>query len=146
MKTQLTYSEITEYMHIHVGRDVALSYVSEQSIRVVTELEYRLPLLGRKTLNVDANVTLKKIVGTDLYLSYSFPNHAMESAVNVAYNLFSTTLSRKLPMVEKLDGNNLIVHLSEVRQLSKALDVIEIDDVQFSPSEVLVNIKLKALM
>lgn len=144
MKTELTFLEIVEYLHTHVGRDVTLTYVSEQSIRVVTELEYRLPLLGRrKTLNVDAYVALEKIVGTDLYLFYSFPNHTIESAVSVAYNLFSSTLSRKLPMVEKLDGNNLIVHLSEVRQLSKALDVIEIDEVQFSPCGVLVNIKLK---
>ena len=144
MKTELTFLEIVEYLHTHVGRDVTLTYVSEQSIRVVTELEYRLPLLGRrKTLNVDAYVALEKIVGTDLYLFYSFPNHTIESAVSVAYNLFSSTLSRKLPMVEKLDGNNLIVHLSEVRQLSKALDVIEIDEVQFSPCGILVNIKLK---
>ena len=144
MKTELTFLEMVEYLHTHVGRDVTLTYVSEQSIRVVTELEYRLPLLGRrKTLNVDAYVALEKIVGTDLYLFYSFPNHTIESAVSVAYNLFSSTLSRKLPMVEKLDGNNLIVHLSEVRQLSKALDVIEIDEVQFSPCGVLVNIKLK---
>ena len=144
MKTELTFLEMVEYLHTHVGRDVTLTYVSEQSIRVVTELEYRLPLLGRrKTLNVDAYVALEKIVGTDLYLFYSFPNHTIESAVSVAYNLFSSTLSRKLPMVEKLDGNNLIVHLSEVRQLSKALDVIEIDEVQFSPCGVLVNINLK---
>lgn len=139
MKIEISYSEIEQYLKKYQGYEVMLSHVSGQTLRVKTKVEYR--LLFKHSLDVDANVTLNKIVGADLYLSYSFLSQKMEKTANTAFRFFGSTISRKLPMVEKRDGNNLIVHLFRINKLSAVLRMVELQDVQFNPDSITLYIK-----
>lgn len=141
MNIELTYTEIMEYLRRHVGREVELSYVSEKTVRVVTEVEYR--LLRRHTIDVDINLTLDRVVGTDLFLFYVFPSTKMDTIVRGALPLLRSKISEKLPMVEMLDGNNLVVQLNKISKLKEALKKIELKYIYFNKNNISLTLKLK---
>ena len=141
MNIELTYTEIMEYLRRHVGRDVELSYVSEKTVRVVTEVEYR--LLLRHTIDVDVNLSLDGIVGTDLLLSYGFPSSSMDTLLRGVLPLLRSKISEKLPMIDMLNGNSIVVHLNKVSQLRDALKKIEINDIYFNTNNILLTLKIK---
>lgn len=141
MIIELTYTEIMEYLRKHVGREVELSYVSEKTVRVVTEVEYR--LLRRHTLDVDVNISLDGIDGTDLFLSYMFLSSSMDTLVRGSLPLLRSKISEKLPMIEMLNGNNMVVHLNKVSQLRDALKRIKLIDINLKASSITIKTKLK---
>ena len=141
MKIELTYTELMEYLRKHVGREVELSYVSEKTVRVVTEVEYR--LLRRHTLDVDVNISLDGIDGTDLFLSYMFLSSSMDTLVRGSLPLLRSKISEKLPMIEMLNGNNMVVQLNKVSQLRDALNIIEIKDIYLNANNISLTLKLK---
>ena len=141
MIIELTYTEIMEYLRKHVGREVELSYVSEKTVRVVTEVEYR--LLRRHTLDVDVNISLDGIDDTDLFLSYMFLSSSMDTLVRGSLPLLRSKISEKLPMIEMLNGNNMVVHLNKVSQLRDALKRIKLIDINLKASSITIKTKLK---
>ena len=141
MIIELTYTEIMEYLRKHVGREVELSYVSEKTVRVVTEVEYR--LLHRHTLDVDVNISLDGIDGTDLFLSYMFLSSVMDTLVRGSLPLLRSKISEKVPMIEMLNGNNMVVHLNKVSQLRDALKRIKLIDINLKASSITIKTKLK---
>lgn len=141
MKIELTYTEIMEYLRRHVGREVELSYVSEKTVRVVTEVEYR--LLRKHMLDVDVYLSLDEIDGTGLFLSYVFPSSSMDTIVRGTLPLLRSKISEKLPMIDMLNGNNVVVHLNKISQLRDALKNVEIKDIYFKTNNILLTLKLK---
>lgn len=137
----MTYTEIMEYLQRHLGRLVELSYVSGKTVRVETEVEYR--LLRNHSLDVDVNLSLDRVDGTDLFLSYAFHSATMDTVVRGALPLFRSKISDKLPMIDMTNGNNLIVHQSKVNPLRNALKKIEIHDFSFNSSNIIITLKLK---
>ena len=81
---------------------------------MTTEIEYK--LLRWHTIDVVINVSLDKIDGTDLFLSYNYPSSKMDYIAKGTLPLLRSRISEKLPMIEMLDGNNFVVHLNSVSQ------------------------------
>ena len=132
MKVELAYYEITEYLRIHNNQELGFSYVSPSTINVQTDVKVTFV----KT-HIDANITLEKIVGNDLYLSYSIP-----PVLNWVVNHVRSLLRIKYPMID-VDEDNLVVHLDKISQLQKVLQTIELQDVAFSQENVNLCINLK---
>lgn len=85
----------------------------------------------------DANITLEKIVGNDLYLSYSIP-----PVLNWVVNHVRSLLRIKYRMID-VDEGNLVVHLDKISQLQKVMQTIELQSVDFSQDNVNLGINLK---
>ena len=132
MKVELAYHDITEYLRIHNNQELGLTYVSPSTINVQTDVKVKIV----KT-HIDANITLEKIVGNDLYLSYSIP-----PVLNWVVNHVRSLLRIKYPMID-VDEGNLVVHLDKISQLQKLLQTIELQDVAFSQENVNLCINLK---
>ena len=132
MKVELAYYEITEYLRLHNNQELVLTYVSPSTINVQTDVKVTFV----KT-HFDANITLEKIVGNDLYLSYSIP-----PVLNWVVNRVRSLLRIKYPMIDVGEGN-LVVHLDKISQLQKVLQTIELQNVEFSQDKVNLCINLK---
>lgn len=141
MRLELTYSEIEKYLKKHQGYVVDLSHVDSRTIRVKTIVEWR--VIIRHTIDVDVNVALDKIVGNDMYLSYSFHNQKLEMAAKNAFHFGGSIISRKFPMIEKKDGNNLIVHLNKINKLCDVLMKVNLTDVGFNQSSAIITIGIQ---
>lgn len=132
MKVELAYYEITEYLRIHNNQELGLTYVSPSTINVQTDVK-----ISFVKTHFDVNITLEKIVGNDLYLSYSIP-----PVLNWVVNRVRSLLRIKYPMIDVGEGN-LVVHLDKISQLQKVLQTIELQSVAFSQDNVNLCINLK---
>jgi len=141
MKIELTYSEIEKYLKKHQGYVVDLLYVDSRTVRVKTPVEWR--VIIRHTLDVDVSVALDKIVGNDLHLSYSFYDHKLEFAAKNAFRFGGSMINRKFPMIEKKDGNNLIVHLNKINELRDVLNKVKLTDIGFNQSCIIAIIEIQ---
>lgn len=121
MKVDLTYYEITDYLRIHNNLELELAYVSPSTINVQTDVQKYL----FKT-HIDVDITLEKILETDLYLSYSLP-----FALKWIANKLLPHLHNKYPMID-VDNKMLVVHLNKIEQLKTALQMVELQDIVFS--------------
>ena len=65
MKLSITYAELQDYVARHYHKNVNLGYVNESTVSVSVPIK----VLGF-TKSVSINITVKKIEGTDLFLSY----------------------------------------------------------------------------
>ena len=65
MKLSITYAELQEYVASHYHKNVNLGYVNESTVSVSVPIK----VLGF-TKSVSINITVKKIDGTDMFLSY----------------------------------------------------------------------------
>lgn len=66
MKLAISYAELQDYVSCHFHKTVNLGYVDGATISVSVPIK----VLGF-TKSVSINITVKKIEGTDLFLSYS---------------------------------------------------------------------------
>ena len=132
MKVELAYYEITEYLRLHNNQELVLTYVSPSTVNVQTHVKVTFV----KT-HFDANITLEKIVGNDLYLSYS-----ISPALNWVVKHALPILRIKNRMID-VDEGNLVFHLDKISQLQKVLQTIELQSVAFSQDNVNLCINLK---
>ena len=65
MKLSITYAELQDYVASHFHKTVNLGYVDGATVSVSIPIK----VLGF-TKSVSINITVKKIEGTDLFLSY----------------------------------------------------------------------------
>ena len=65
MKLSITYAELQEYVASHYHKNVNLGYVNESTVSVSVPIK----VLGF-TKQISINLIVKKIEGTDLFLSY----------------------------------------------------------------------------
>lgn len=131
MKVELAYYEISEYLRIHNNLELGLTYVSPSTINVQTDVK-----VSFVKKHVGANITLEKIVGNDLYLSYS-----ISPVLNWVVKHSLPKLRKKYPMID-VDEGNIIIHLDKISQLQKVMQTIELQNVVFSQDEVMLEIKL----
>ena len=66
MKLSITYAELQDYVASHFHKTVNLGYVDGATVSVSIPIK----VLGF-TKSVSINITVKKIEGTNLFLSYS---------------------------------------------------------------------------
>lgn len=137
MKVELAYYEIIEYLRLHNNQELGLTYVSPSTINVQTDVKVKIVKEHYVKTHIDANITLEKIVGNDLYLSYSISptlNRVVIHALPI--------LRIKYRMID-VDEGNLVVRLDKISQLQKVLQTIELQSVAFSQDNVNLCINLK---
>ena len=134
MKLQIDYQELESIIREKTQQSVTFKYVDDKTVVLSKEIKV---LLVRK--RVDVNLTVLRMQGTDLTLSY----HAglgLELLAKGMMTFFKDMLGN---IVEDKGANVLLVHLNNVEKLQKPLSVVDISDVHFNPQAVDVGFSLK---
>ena len=140
MNIILDYQEIQSLVRQKTGREIALSAINERTVKAEAKVSVEVPFLGEIEKSIGVNVSVEKIEGNDVHLKYD-GGMGTDMIIGGLLSFLSSTLAMKV--VEKTQGNGIVVHLDEVEEARKVLDLVELTGIAFNDNAVDVEGKLK---
>lgn len=140
MQAIIDFSEIHSLVKSKTGREVVLSAISERTVKAEAKMSVKVPFIGEIEKTIVVEVTMERIDGQDVYLRYD-SGMGTDMIIGGVLTFLSSTPAKK--MVEKMQGNGIVVHLNEIEEVRKVLDVVELTDITFQNESVIVEGKLR---
>ena len=140
MQATIEYSEIQSLVKSKTGREIGLSAIDERTVKAEAKVSVKVPFLGKIEKSVGVNVSVEKIEGNDVHLEYE-GGMGTDMIIGGLLSFLSSTPAMKV--VEKTQGNGIVVHLDEVEEARKVLDLVELTGIAFNDNAVDVEGKLK---
>ena len=140
MKATIEYSEIQSLVKSKTGREIALSAINERTVKAEAKVSVKVPFLGEIEKSIGVDVSVEKIEGNDVHLQY---NGGMGTDMIIGGLLTFLSSSPALKLMGKTQGNGIVVHLDEVEEARKVLDLVELTGIAFNDNAVDIEGKLK---
>lgn len=140
MQVKFEYSEIQSLVKSKTGREIGLSAIDEQTVKAEAKVSVKVPFLGEIDKSIGVNVSVEKIESNDIWLKYD-GGMGTDMIIGGLLSFLSSTAAMK--MVEKTQGNGIVVHLYEVEEARKALDVVELTNIVFQEKGVTVEGRIR---
>ena len=136
MQATIEYSEIQSLVKSKTGREIGLSAIDERTVKAEAKVNVKVPFLGKIEKSVGVNVSVEKIEGNDVHLKYD-GGIGTDMIIGGLLSFLSSTPAMKV--VEKTQGNGIVVHLDEVEEARKVLDLVELTGIMFLENGVTVE-------
>ena len=136
MKLTITYSELQDYVASHFHKTVNLGFVDEATVSVSVPIK----VFGF-TKSVSINIIVKKVVGTDLFLSYD-GKMGIDLLVSPAISYAKKLVPEKAEWVEQMSGNIVKLRLGDIDKLQKVFEKVERKAIRFTPEHIEVDVAL----
>ena len=136
MKLSITYAELQDYVASHFHKTVNLGYVEGATVSVSIPIK----VLGF-TKSVSINITVKKIEGTDLFLSYG-GKMGIDMLVSPAISYAKKLVPQKAGWVEQMPGNILKLRLGDIDQMKKVFEKLKLNNIFFEQGNIVVDASL----
>ena len=136
MQATIEYSEIQSLVKSKTGREIGLSAIDERTVKAEAKVNVKVPFLGKIEKSVGVNVSVEKIEGNDVHLKYE-GGMGTDIIIGGLLSFLSSTPAMK--MVEKTPENGIVVHLDEVEEARKVLDLVELIGIMFQETGVTVE-------
>ena len=140
MKATIEYSEIQSFVKVKTGREIGLSAIDDRTVKAEAKVSVKVPFLGEIEKSIGVRVSVEKIEGNDVHLKYE---GSMGTDMIIGGLLTFLSSSPAMKMVEKTQGNGIVVHLYEVEEARKALDVVELTNIVFQEKGVTVEGRIR---
>lgn len=141
MQVKIEYNELQSLVRARTGREIVLSAVDGQTVKVEAKVEVKVPLLGKIEKNIGMNVSVEQIEGNDVRLKY---DGGMGTDMLVGALLtFLASDPEAAKMMEKTPGNGIVVHLDEIKEARKVLDMVELTNIVFQEKGVIVEGRIR---
>lgn len=134
MQFRITYEEIQDFLYRQSSKRLQLTYSGTHTVRVGAEVNVLF-----KTTSVGIDVTVERIEGTDLLLSYS-GGMGIEMMLKMAIAKMKDRPG--MDMLELLDNSQLMLHLGRSPQLAQIFERIVLRDICFDEQMVIVDFTL----
>ena len=141
MQVKIEYNELQSLVRARTGREIVLSAVDGQTVKVEAKVEVKVPLLGKMEKNIGMNVSVEQIEGNDVRLKYD-GGIGTDMLVG-ALLTFLASDPEAAKMMEKTPGNGIVVHLDEIKEARKVLEVVELTDIVVQDNAVDIEGELK---
>ena len=136
MQATIEYSEIQSLVKSKTGREIGLSAIDERTVKAEAKVSVKVPFLGEIEKSIEVNVSVDKIEGNDVHLKYE-GGMGTDIIIGGLLSFLSSTPAMK--MVEKTPENGIVVHLDEVEEARKVLDLVELIGIMFQETGVTVE-------
>ena len=140
MQVKFEYSEIQSFIKAKTGREIVLSAIDEQTVKAEAKVSVKVPFLGEIEKSIGVNVSVEKIEGNDVHLKY---DGGMGTDMIIGGLLTFLSSSPAMKMVEKTQGNGIVVHLNEIKEAQKVLEIIELTDIVFQDNAMNVEGRIR---
>ena len=141
MQVKIEFYELQSLVRQKTGREIVLSAVDGQTVKVEAKVEVKVPLLGKIEKNIGMNVSVEQIEGNDVRLKY---DGGMGTDMLVCALLtFLASDPEAAKMMEKTPGNGIVVHLDEIKEARKVLDMVELTNIVFQEKGVIVEGRIR---
>ena len=136
MRLSVTYAELQEYVASHYHKNVNLGYVNESTVSVSVPIK----VLGF-TNQISINLIVKKIEGTDIFLSYE-GKMGIEMLVTPAVSFAKKLVPEKSDWIEVLADNVIRLRLGDIDKLQKVFEKVELKSICFEQEKASICIGL----
>ena len=136
MKIAITYAELQNYVASHFHKTVNLGYVDGATVSVSIPIK----VLGF-TKSVSINLIVKKIEGTDLFLSYG-GKMGIDMLVSPAISYAKKLVPQKAGWVEQMPGNIMKLRLGDIDQMKKVFEKLKLNNIFFEQGNIVVDASL----
>ena len=136
MKISITYAELQDYVASHFHKTVNFGYVDETTVSVSVPIK----VLGF-TKSISINLIVKKIGGTDLFLSYG-GKMGIDMLVSPAISYAKKLVPQKAGWVEQMPGNILKLRLGDIDQMKKVFEKLKLNNIFFEQGNIVVDASL----
>ena len=136
MQATIEYSEIQSLVKSKTGREIGLSAIDERTVKAEAKVSVKVPFLGEIEKSIGVNVSVEKIEGNDVHLKY---DGGMGTDMIIGGLLTFLSSSPALKLMLKTQGNGIVVHLDEVEEARKVLDLVELTGIVFQENGVTVE-------
>ena len=136
MKLTITYTELQDYVASHFHKTVNLGYVDGATVSVSIPIK----VLGF-TKSVSINLIVKKIEGTDLFLSYD-GKMGIDMLVSPAISYVKKLVPEKAGWVEQMPGNIVKLRLGDIDQMKKVFEKLKLNNIFFEQGNIVVDASL----
>ena len=140
MKAIIAFSELQSLVKSKTGREIGLSAIDERTVKAEAKVSVKVPFLGEIEKSIGVNVSVEKIEGNDVHLQYE-GGMGMDMIIGGLLTFLSSSPALKLML--KTQGNGIVVHLDEVEEARKVLDLVELTGIAFNDNAVDIEGKLK---
>ena len=140
MDITIRFQEIQSLVKSKTGREIGLSAIDERTVKVEAKVSVKVPFLGEIEKSIGVNVSVEKIEGNDVHLQY---DGGMGTDMIIGGLLTFLSSSPALKLMLKTQGNGIVVHLDEVEEARKVLDLVELTGIAFNDNAVDIEGKLK---
>ena len=134
MKISITYAELQDYVASQFHKTVNFGYVDETTVSVSVPIK----VLGF-TKSISINLIVKKIEGTDLFLSYD-GKMGIDLLVSPAISYAKKLVPEKAGWVEQMPGNVVKLRLGDKAQ--KVFEKVELNNILFEQENIVVEATL----
>ena len=141
MQVKFEYSEIQSLIKAKTGREIRLSAIDEQTVKAEAKVNVKVPFLGKIEKCIGVNVSVEKIEGNDIWLKYD-GGLGKDMIIGGLLKLLSSTPAMK--MVEKTQGNGIVVHLYEVEKAREVLNYVELKSFQCCDNGIVLEGQFKS--
>ena len=136
MKIAITYAELQEYVASHFKKTVNLGYVDGATVSVSVPIK----VLGF-TKSISINLIVKKIAGTDLFLSYD-GKMGIDMLVSPVISYAKKLVPEKAGWVEQMPGNIVKLRLGDIDKAQKVFEKVELNNILFEQENIVVEATL----
>lgn len=140
MQVKFEYSEIQSLIKSKTGREIGLSAIDERTVKAEAKVSVKVPFLGEIEKSIGVNVSVEKIEGNDIWLKYD-GGMGTDMIIGGVLSFLSSTPAMK--MVEKTQGNGIVMHLNEIKEARKVLEMVELTNIVFQESGITVEGKFR---
>ena len=140
MNAIIYYHEIQSLVKSKTGREIGLSAIDDRTVKAEAKVSVKVPFLGEIEKSIGVNVSVEKIEGNDVHLKY---DGGMGTDMIVGGLLSFLSSSPAMKVVEKTPGNGIVVHLNEVEEARKVLDIVKLSNIVFQENGVAVEGKIR---
>lgn len=140
MKAIITFSEIQSLVKSKTGREIGLSAIDERIVKAEAKVSVKVPFLGEIEKSIEVNVSVDKIEGNDVHLKYE-GGMGTDMIIGGVLSFLSSTPAMK--MVEKTQGNRIVVHLNEIKEAQKVLEMVKLVAICFHDSGICIEGKIR---
>ena len=140
MNIQIQFSEIQSLVKSKTGREIGLSAIDERTVKAEAKVSVKVPFLGEIEKSIGMNVSVEKIEGNDVHLKYE-GGMGTDMIIGGVLSFLSSTPAMK--MVEKTQGNRIVVHLNEIKEAQKVLEMVKLVAICFHDSGICIEGKIR---
>ncbi len=134
MQFRLSYDEIQEFLYRQSSKRIQLTYSGTHTVRVGAEVN-----VVFKTTSVGIDITVERIEGSDLLLSYT-GGMGIEMMLKMAVAKMKDKPG--MDMLEMLDNCQLMLHLGRSPQLAQIFERVVLRDIYFDERSVIIDFTL----
>ena len=140
MNITIRFQEIQSLVKSKTGREIGLSAIDERTVKAEAKVSVKVPFLGEIEKSIGVRVSVEKIEGNDVHLKYE---GGMGTDMIIGGLVTFLSSSPAMKMVENTQGNGIVVHMDEVEQVRKVLEMVELTGIMFQEKGVTVEGRIR---